>query len=138
MNRFNRFLFGFSAILSLWLPTAANGQADQPNPTISKAASPANTYNITWQSIPGRNYYLQVSTAVQSGSWTTASPGVKFFVRLRWSDTGASAPTSDYDSDTISNQTEIYNGTDPFSADTDGDGINGQQGGRPGIQPATA
>ncbi len=70
--------------------------------------------------------------------WWMDSDGSKFFVRLRLAaGFEGDAWDGDYDGDGLSNLFEVTNGSDPFSADTDGDGNNDATGDSDGDGMAT-
>ncbi len=127
------------ALALLFALTAVSGlkaQVPQPSPTLSPGAS--NTWNLDWEGVYGRGYFLQHSDdlvnwqyfPLMEMGWGSsipygfASSAERFFVRLRYTDDTANFWSGDYDGDGISNWDEIHiHGTDPFNADTDGDGV---------------
>jgi hypothetical protein len=127
------------AIAFLFVLTAVCGlkaQVPQPNPTLSPGAS--NTWNLDWEGVYGRGYFLQHSDdlvnwqyfpLMEMGWGSTipygfASSAERFFVRLRYTDDTNDFYWGDYDDDGITNWEEIHtHGIDPFNADTDGDGV---------------
>ena len=127
------------AIAFLFILTAVCGlkaQVPQPSPTLSPGAS--NTWNLDWEGVYGRGYFLQHSDDLVSWQyfpimemgWGStipygfASSAERFFVRLRYTDDTSDFYWGDYDGDGISNWEEIHtHGIDPFNADTDGDGV---------------
>ena len=91
-------------------------------------------YRYKWWGKLGRTYFIQHSedlrqpwiwlplvevgnNAVKEWGFTSASD--KFFVRLKYSDQVG----QDFDGDGVTNLVEVQQGSDPFKADTDGDGI---------------
>ncbi len=97
----------------------------------------SNTWNLDWDGINGRTYFLQHSDnliewqyfpliesgAGQSIGWGFSSSADRFFVRLRYTDQPTSDPDNDdFDSDGLTNWQEVdaYH-TDPFDEDSDGD-----------------
>jgi hypothetical protein len=124
-----------AAFVALGLFSPALAQAPQPQPILTQGTS--NTWNLDWEGVYGRGYFLQHSDdlvnwqyfpLMEMGWGNTipygfASTGDKFFVRLRYTDDTANF-WGDYDGDGISNWDEIHiHGTDPFNADADGDGV---------------
>lgn len=127
------------AIAFLFVLTAVCGlkaQAPQPGPVLSPGSN--NTWNLDWEGVYGRGYFLQHSDdlvnwqyfpLMEMGWGSTipygfASSAEKFFVRLRLTDDTSDFYGGDYDGDGISNWDEIHtHGIDPFNADTDGDGV---------------
>lgn len=127
------------AIAFLFVLTAVCGlkaQVPQPSPTLCPGAS--NTWNLDWEGVYGRGYFLQHSDdlvnwqyfPLMEMGWGSsipygfASSAERFFVRLRYTDDTDDFYSGDYDGDGISNSEEIYaHGIDPFNADTDGDGV---------------
>lgn len=124
-----------AALVASGLLSPALAQAPQPQPILTQGTS--NTWNLDWEGVYGRGYFLQHSDdlvnwqyfpLMEMGWGNTipygfASTGDKFFVRLRYTDDTANF-WGDYDGDGISNWDEIHiHGTDPFNADTDGDGV---------------
>ena len=123
-------------LLVLTAVCGLKAQVPQPSPTLSPGAS--NTWNLDWEGVYGRGYFLQHSDdlvnwqyfpLMEMGWGSTipygfASSAERFFVRLRYTDDTANFWSGDYDGDGISNSDEIQiHGTDPFNADTDGDGV---------------
>lgn len=111
-------------------------QVPQPSPTLTPGAS--NTWNLDWEGVYGRGYFLQHSDDLVSWQYFPlmemgwgntipygfASSAEKFFVRLRYTDDTTDFYWGDYDGDGVSNWDEIHSlGIDPFAADTDGDGV---------------
>lgn len=127
------------AIAFLFVLTAVCGlkaQVLQPSPTLSPGAS--NTWNLDWEGVYGRGYFLQHSDdlvnwqyfPIMEMGWGSTIPygfatsAERFFVRLRYTDDTSDFYWGDYDGDGISNWEEIHtHGIDPFNADTDGDGV---------------
>ena len=113
----------------------------QQNQTQKIEVTGANSANITWDSVPGRGYFLQVSSnllewnylpMVKYGDGTPqfshnfTSSGDKIFARLHYMDiphTG-DPELGDFDGDGVLNIDEVttLGGTNPFNGDTDGDG----------------
>jgi len=125
-----------TALVALGLLCPVLAQAPQPQPILSQGAS--NTWNLDWEGVYGRGYFLQHSDdlvnwqyfpLMEMGWGSTipygfASSAERFFVRLRYSDDTTDFYWGDYDGDGLSNWEEIFiHGTDPFNADTDGDGV---------------
>lgn len=111
-------------------------QVPQPSPVLSPGSS--NTWNLDWEGVYGRGYFLQHSDdlvhwqyfpLMEMGWGNTipygfASSAEKFFVRLRYTDDTNDFYGGDYDGDGVSNWDEIHTyGIDPFNADTDGEGV---------------
>lgn len=119
------------------MASAIFAQAPQPQAVLTPGTT--NTWNLDWEGIAGRTYFLQHSEdlvswqyfpLIESGNdetlgWGFASSADKFFVRLRYTDQPTSNPDfADFDADGLSNWDEIFiYGTDPFNADSDGDGM---------------
>lgn len=122
-------LFGIVADLQAQLP--------QPSPTLTEGAS--NTWNLDWEGIPGRTYFMQQSDdlvdwqffpMIEMGYGYTIPYGFtssadKCFVRLLYTDDSTSDPYyGDFDGDGISNWDEVnVLGTNPLNPDSDGDGV---------------
>jgi len=117
------------------LPLPGFAQTPQPAPVLTPGTS--NTWNLDWDGITGRTYFLQHSDnliewqyfpLIESGAgqnigWGFSSSADRFFVRLRYTDQPTSDPDNDdFDSDGLTNWQEVdaYH-TDPFDDDTDGD-----------------
>lgn len=119
------------------MASAIFAQAPQPQTVLTPGTD--NTWNLDWEGIAGRTYFLQHSEdlvswqyfpLIEAGSdetlgWGFASSADKFFVRLRYTDQPTSNPDfADFDADGLLNWDEIFvYGTDPFNADSDGDGM---------------
>jgi hypothetical protein len=119
------------------MASAIFAQAPQPQAVLTPGTT--NTWNLDWDGIAGRTYFLQHSEdlvswqyfpLIEAGNdetlgWGFASSADKFFVRLRYTDQPTSNPDfADFDADGLSNWDEIFiYGTDPFNADSDGDGM---------------
>lgn len=123
-----------------------DGAGEPQTMSIEQAALPDGGYNLFWPGIAGRTYFLQSSEdlrrwvyldALYAGTATTMSEwfntdAPRMFFRLRYTDIPSANPgTDDFDGDTIKNAIELINGTDPFKADTDGDGIPDNIDGNP-------
>jgi hypothetical protein len=111
-------------------------QVPQPSPVLSPGLS--NTWNLDWEGVYGRGYFLQHSDdlvnwqyfPLMEMGWGSTIPygfsssAERFFVRLRYTDDTSDFYWGDYDGDGVSNWDEIHtHGIDPFKADTDGDGV---------------
>ena len=119
------------------MASATFAQTPQPQAVLTQGTN--NTWNLDWEGIAGRTYFLQHSEdlvgwqyfpLIESGNdetlgWGFASSADKFFVRLLYTDIAVSDPdNADFDGDGLTNWEEIFiYGTDPFNADSDGDGI---------------
>lgn len=119
------------------MASAIFAQAPQPQAVLTPGTD--NTWNLDWDGIAGRTYFLQHSEdlvswqyfpLIESGNdetlgWGFASSADKFFVRLRYTDQPTSNPDfADFDADGLTNWDEIFiYGTDPFNPDSDGDGM---------------
>ncbi len=131
----NKFFVIFAAVV-LALPCQA--QVGQPQPVLSKGTS--NTWNLDWDGITNRTYFLQHSDdllnwqyfpVIESGSGQTlgygfASSADRFFLRLVYTDAPSEGnpDTADFDNDGVSNLAELQAGLDPFHfADSDSDGL---------------
>lgn len=126
-----------SLLALVGMASATFAQTPQPQPELTPGTN--NTWNLDWEGISGRTYFLQHSEdlvgwqyfpLIESGNnatlgWGFASSADKFFVRLRYTDIVTSDPdNADFDGDGLTNWEEIYiYGTDPFNADSDGDGM---------------
>lgn len=113
--------------------------AQTPQPQAVLTPGTSNTWNLDWEGIAGRTYFLQHSEdlvawqyfpLIESGNnttlgWGFASSADKFFVRLRYTDFVTNDPdNADFDGDGLTNWEEIFiYGTDPFNSDSDGDGM---------------
>jgi len=119
-------------------------RAQEQDAAIAPAAAPAppDTYHVTWEGLTGRHYYLQVSVSMEENDWTygpvavtgtggtltqpitvSSTPPDRIFVRVQWFTDADRAPAADYDGDGLTNADEVtLHGTQPFKADTDGDG----------------
>jgi hypothetical protein len=137
MRRLLRILF---AIIALASGAHASGP-EQPQVSFTPGAS--NTWNMDWNGIAGRTYFIQWSLDLINWNYAPTMDfgdepepyGIetegssKFFVRLRyidadWITTLQEAEDADFDGDKVKNSAEVENGTDPFqSLDTDGDGM---------------
>jgi hypothetical protein len=106
------------AVFALALPCLA--QLPQPQPTFTAGTS--NTWNLDWEGLNGRTYFLQHSDdlvkwqyfpTIEIGygyptGYGFTSTGERFFVRLQFSDIPSSNPYyDDFDGDGISNWNEI-------------------------------
>jgi N-acetylmuramoyl-L-alanine amidase len=119
------------------MASAIFAQAQQPQAVLTPGTT--KTWNLDWEGISGRTYFLQHSEdlvswqyfpLIESGNnatlgWGFASSADKFFVRLRYTDQPTSNPDfADFDADDLTNWNEIFiYSTDPFNADSDGDGM---------------
>lgn len=126
-----------SLLALVGIASATFAQTPQPQPELTPGTN--NTWNLDWEGISGRTYFLQHSEdlvgwqyfpLIESGNnatlgWGFASSADKFFVRLRYTDQPTSNPDyADFDNDGLSNWEEIFiYGTDPFNDDSDGDGM---------------
>ncbi|MEN8754850.1 MAG: hypothetical protein ABF332_02695, partial [Akkermansiaceae bacterium] len=134
--------FHLFTVLGLFISLGAS-HAQQAAPQVSDGAT-ANTWVVTWRSVVGRSYFLEVSDDLQT--WTYApdvfygdgsiqglnvsspsSPNQMFF-RLKFTDLpvpNGDAGAADFDGDGISNFDEVtLTGTEPFLDDTDGDALS--------------
>lgn len=128
----------FLSLLALaGMASATFAQTPQPQAELTPGTS--NTWNLDWEGIAGRTYFLQHSEdlvgwqyfpLIESGNdatlgWGFGSSADKFFVRLRYTDVPTADPdNADFDGDGLTNWEEIFiYGTDPFNADSDGDGM---------------
>jgi len=128
----------FLTLLAL-VGMATSTFAQTPQPQAGLTPGTNNTWNLDWEGIAGRTYFLQHSEdlvswqyfpLIESGSdetlgWGFASSDDKFFVRLRYTDEPTIDPdNADFDGDGLTNWQEvaIYD-TDSFNPDSDGDGI---------------
>lgn len=137
---------GAAGALSLAAVALAADPAPQTPPSLAPAA--AGTWDISWDGVPGRTYFLQFSLDLVT--WTYApvvefgsSPSPygadvqgadRFFVRLRYADadwvaTKGEAEDADFDGDGIPNWFEVENlFSDPLDGgsaggDSDADGL---------------
>ena len=126
----------FSVCFALTVPVSA--QTPQSEPSLTPASS--NTYDLSWESVAGRTYFLQVSLNlidwnygldIEFGdgdplSWTVESSDSRTFVRLIYTDHPTSNPDlEDFDGDGIGSLAELeVLHTDPLIWDTNGDGVN--------------
>jgi hypothetical protein len=110
------------------MASAIFAQAQQPQAVLTPGID--NTWNLDWEGISGRTYFLQHSEdlvswqyfpLIESGNnatlgWGFASSADKFFVRLRYTDQPTSNPDfADFDADDLTNWNEIFiYSTDPF------------------------
>jgi N-acetylmuramoyl-L-alanine amidase len=128
----------FLSLLALTgMASATFAQTPQPQAVLTQGTN--NTWNLDWEGIAGRTYFLQHSEdlvswqyfpLIESGNdetlgWGFASSADKFFVRLRYTDIVTNDPdNADFDGDGLTNWEEIFiYGTDPFNSDSDGDGM---------------
>ncbi|MEN8737055.1 MAG: hypothetical protein ABF337_07370, partial [Akkermansiaceae bacterium] len=134
--------FHLFTVLGLFISLGPS-HAQQAAPQVSDGAT-ANTWVVTWRSVVGRTYFLEVSDDLQT--WTYApdvfygdgsiqglnvsspsSPNQMFF-RLKFTDLpvpNGDAGAADFDGDGISNFDEVtLTGTEPFLDDTDGDALS--------------
>jgi hypothetical protein len=128
----------FLCLLALaGMASATFAQTPQPQAVLTQGTN--DTWNLDWEGISGRTYFLQHSEdlvawqyfpLIESGNdetlgWGFASSADKFFVRLRYTDIFTNDPdNADFDGDGLTNWEEIFiYGTDPFNADSDGDGM---------------
>lgn len=101
------------------------------------------TWDADWDGVSGRTYFFQFSLDLVNWNYApsmrygTGTHGLgihtenaeKFFVRLKYIDDGtvttlAEAEAADFDGDGLGNLLEIQSlGSDPFSLDSDGDGM---------------
>lgn len=111
-------------------------------------------YKFTWQSQPGRTYFILSSEdlvspwvyvpAIEVGNGTRLEYGfetnaTRIFFRLKYTDQPISDPyTDDFDGDGVSNWDELQAGIDPFNPDTDGDGMSDGYEITMGLNPALA
>jgi Bacterial TSP3 repeat len=135
-----RFLYFISLITAL-ASSALAQYAAQDTPCITATSSPG-VYTLTYPSVAGRVYFLQISTdlqtwnycpvvqlgdgSVQPEAWLLCSNSSRVFARLEYSlaDTFTDGDTSDIDGDGLTNLAEITtHQTQPGNADTDGDGL---------------
>ncbi|MCP5538443.1 MAG: hypothetical protein H7A51_19695 [Akkermansiaceae bacterium] len=111
----------------------------QPQPRVTPLT--ADTFNLDWEGITGRTYFVQYSLdlvawqfmpVIEPGNGTPLGYGFdcggeRIFLRLKYTDEPTSNPHSDdFDADGISNWDEVRDGgtgTDPLLEDSDADGI---------------
>jgi hypothetical protein len=123
------------------LLASVSAQTAQPPATLAPA--PLNTWDLSWLSVTGRTYFVQISNnltlwqygpCIQLGDASVLGCGltsstVKFFARLRYTDAPTTNPDlEDFDGDGIPSIVEVaILGTDPLgfdpNVDTDGDGL---------------
>jgi hypothetical protein len=112
-------------------------QIPQPSPVLSPGSS--NSWNLDWDGVSGRTYFLQHSDnlvdwqffpLIEPGygnpiPYGFATSAEKCFVRLMYTDVVTSNPYwDDFDGDGISNWDEVnIHGTNPLNSDSDGDGV---------------
>lgn len=103
--------------------------------------SGTNSCALTWESVPDRSYFLQMSDSLDDweycpliwygdgtnlGTNVSVAPGVNLFYRLVHTDyevAGGNPSLEDFDNDGLTNLNEVTSsyGTNPFSKDTDRD-----------------
>ena len=144
-------LFAFVLRSALALAQAAGA----PNESPALARDPATgAYQFSWWGQAGRTYFLQQSEDLlhwtyvpviepgtgQAIGWGFTSTAPKFFLRLKYTDAATTNPfNDDLDGDGVSNWDELTQGTDPFSASLDTNGLPGDWEthyfGRTGVSP---
>lgn len=126
------------AAFAAFSPLALFGQVPNEASRLELTASPG-VYKFTWQSQPGRTYFILSSEnlvspwvyipAIEVGNGTRLEYGFatnapRIFFRLKYSDQPTADPfADDFDGDGVSNWAELQAGIDPFKSDTDGDGM---------------
>jgi Bacterial TSP3 repeat len=121
----------------LCVVTVSQAQIPQPSPTLTEGTS--NTWNLDWEGVPGRTYFMQQSDDLVSWQFFPmieigygytipygfTSSAEKCFVRLVYTDDPIDDPYyGDFDGDGVSNWDEVnVYGTNPLNADSDGDGV---------------
>ncbi|RYD24099.1 MAG: exo-alpha-sialidase [Verrucomicrobiaceae bacterium] len=136
----------YSAVLSGLVAVSTLSLLGQGSEGLSLFRAPAGrVWNTTWQSTPGKTYFLQYSSdlvnweyaprvypgtgeTLQSGFRT--DDGTKLFVRQISTDQAPSdAETADFDQDGFANLVELQHGSDPFNPSSVADpatGVGGQ------------
>lgn len=128
--------------------------ADQPQVSLSRGSN--ETWNMDWNGIPGRTYFIQWSLDLIHWDYSPTMDfgehpepygfetegSSRFFVRLHYIDadgitTLQEAKDADFDGDKVRNQNELENGTNPFQwLDTDSDGMPNDWETAHGFNPA--
>ena len=135
MKKILTFLFTFCL--------ASSALAQAPQSPLNIGAALLNTWDVSWQSVNGRTYSLQLgddltlweyAPAIEFGDgglleWGFEASSERFFVRLKYTDSPTTNPDlEDFDGDGIPSIVEVaILGTDPLefdpNVDTDGDGM---------------
>ncbi len=133
-------------LIILSLATAASksiaqtgpGAGDSDGLTLSISSESPTTFEASWWGRSGRTYYLLHSSdlitweyfpTIETGQNATirygfSSESPRIFIRLRYEDEVYNDPFSlDSDGDGLTNEQELILKTDPFNADSDGDGL---------------
>ncbi len=127
-----------SIIASLSAVTSGMAKAEIISPEVTITAGASGTFQGDWEGRSGHTYFVKCSTNLVDWSYAPlifegegsksfgfcASTG-PCFIRLKLTDIVTSnAELDDFDRDGIPNLGEVaYLGTDPFLADSDGDGV---------------
>jgi hypothetical protein len=147
-------------LLALWISSGSLMAQTAGSPGEGLCAVPSTTAGVTqicWWGKTGRSYFLQTNPTlnpstwayapvVEAGngallSWSLQSTAERMFVRLVYTDVAltGSATSADFDGDGLPNDLEVSEGfgTDPFDADSDGDGFNDGDEYANGADPAS-
>jgi Concanavalin A-like lectin/glucanases superfamily/Bacterial TSP3 repeat len=129
------------SLFSITLLTDASAQAITKNSIVNMGGG---THRVVWDGVAGRTFFVQWSTdlmkwkyypVIKNGTGSffhqdaptdaQGDPQRRFFFRLRHTDLPTNnAETADFDNDGLGNLVEVATQlTDPFNADTDGDGL---------------
>lgn len=134
-------LYVFAAALVL----LCRVRADEPQPQVSFTPAGSDVWDIAWNGVSGRTYFIQWSIDLLNWDYApvvdhgltpdifgTDSEGeAKYFVRLKyvdydWVDDRLAAENLDFDGDGIPNVFEVETvGSDPFDKDSDGGDADG-------------
>lgn len=126
-----------------WLTVLGGSLQATPQPQVEFTKGAGTTWNIDWDGVSGRTYFVQCSLDLSTWIYApvvdfgdTPSPygldvggAVKTFVRLQYVDDPSitslqDAQNADFDNDGLTNLQEVLtHGTKPFALDSSGDGI---------------
>lgn len=121
---------GFLLPQTTYIPATWHDPDEDGNPDILTPEA----FTVTWTSIPGKLYTLQVSTDLSAGSWLEADTPfvgsgniIEYTFLLQGSERcfwRVAVIDTDSDSDTLTDAEEHSLGTDPSLTDSDGDGMS--------------